>query len=88
MTTSRINNHYKLRYSRKIEPSELEAGHVTIKLDPYRVARIYNLGGGPREHAVKKLLRGTDKGHALEEMWREVMCCATRALEMIEEDRN
>lgn len=57
-----------------------------VKFDPYRVARIYNLSG-PREHAVKKLLRGTGKGHTEEKMWQEVVCIAERALEMIEEDR-
>jgi hypothetical protein len=58
-----------------------------IKLDPYRISRVYGLSG-PREHAVKKLLRGTDKGHTEKDMWLEIIATATRAIEMIEEDEN
>ena len=32
-----------------------------IKLDPYRIASLYGINGGPREHILKKLLRGGDK---------------------------
>lgn len=38
-----------------------------IKLDPYRICAIYGITGGPREHMIKKLLRGDNKGH--EEMF-------------------
>ena len=57
-----------------------------VKMDPYRICKLYNLGGGPREHATKKLLRGGDKGHNEREMWEEVLSCAERALEMLDED--
>lgn len=32
-----------------------------VKIDPYRIASIYGINGGPREHILKKLLRGTGK---------------------------
>ena len=33
-----------------------------IKLDSYRICQIVGISGGPREHAFKKLMRGTNKG--------------------------
>ena len=33
-----------------------------IKLDSYRICQIVGINGGPREHAFKKLMRGTNKG--------------------------
>jgi len=81
-------SHYRYTYSRKLKESEIESGHVTIKLDPYRIALIYQIGGGPREHIFKKALRGRDKGHNDEDMYLEIIACANRALEMIEENRN
>lgn len=32
-----------------------------VKLDPYRIASLYGFNGGPREHILKKLLRGGEK---------------------------
>jgi|TARA_R110000851_G_scaffold9579_3_gene35563 hypothetical protein len=68
-----VGAHYRYKYK-------------AIKLDPYRIAAIYNLGGGPREHAVKKLLRGVEKGHTEVEMWEEILGTARRAIDMIKED--
>jgi len=36
-----------------------------IKLDPYRVCKIYDINGGPREHIIKKLLRGVNKNDGI-----------------------
>lgn len=57
-----------------------------VKFDPYRVARMYDLGGGPREHMVKKLLRGTGKGHTERELIDELQCCLDRWKEMVDEE--
>lgn len=57
-----------------------------IKLDPYRVCEIYNIGGGPREHMTKKLLRGPAKGHSEQELIDELQCCLDRWKEMVLED--
>ena len=32
-----------------------------VLIDPYRIAAMYGLTGGPREHILKKVLRGTSK---------------------------
>jgi len=32
-----------------------------VKFDPYRVCKMYDINGGPREHIVKKMLRGINK---------------------------
>jgi hypothetical protein len=37
-----------------------------IKLDPYRVCKVYGIGGGPREQSIKYLLRGTDKDNGID----------------------
>jgi hypothetical protein len=79
--------HYRNTYSRKLTDSEVTCGHLTLKIDPYRVCKMMGVGGGPREHAMKKLMRGGDKGHSEAMMWEEVIACATRALEMIVEDQ-
>jgi hypothetical protein len=57
-----------------------------VKIDPYRIAKIYNLGGGPREHMVKKLLRGFDKGHTEEQLVAELQSCLDRWKEMMGEE--
>jgi len=56
-----------------------------VKLDPYRIAAVYGLSG-PAEHAVKKLLRGTDKGHTEIEVIQELRCILDRWEEMLNEE--
>lgn len=81
-----VGKHYRYSYTRKLTEKEIETGEATFKLDPYRIASLYNLGGGPREHIVKKGLRGTDKGHTELELVNELQCCLDRWREMLEED--
>lgn len=57
-----------------------------VKFDPYRVCQLYDIGGGPREHMLKKLLRGTTKGHTERELVAELQCSLDRWKEMLEED--
>ena len=42
-------------------PSYYNKTFKDVKIDPYRIAQIYNINGGPREHILKKILRGTGK---------------------------
>jgi hypothetical protein len=58
-----------------------------IKFDPYRIAKMYGLTGGPREHMLKKLLRGEGKGHTEADLLQELQCCLDRWKEMYEEDK-
>ena len=57
-----------------------------IRFDPYRVCKIYNINGGPREHIVKKALRGCDKGHSELDLIKEIRACLDRWEEMVRED--
>lgn len=59
-----------------------------VKIDPYRVCKIYGIKGGPHEHMTKKLLRGEDKGHSVEDLIKELQCCLDRWKEMIKEDND
>ena len=43
-------------------PSYYNKTYKGIKLDSYRICQIVGINGGPREHAFKKLMRGTNKG--------------------------
>lgn len=56
-----------------------------IKLDPYRIAKIYKLSG-PQEHLVKKGLRGIRKGQTYEELFADLRSIIDRWEEMIAED--
>lgn len=57
-----------------------------LKLDPYRICEIYKIGGGPREHMIKKLLRGGDKGHEPGKLISELQSALDRWREMLNED--
>lgn len=78
-----------------VDPEEVKAvdpgehyrySYHGVNIDPYRICRIYDLGGGPREHMTKKLLRGSGKGHEELELINELQCCLDRWREMYEED--
>ena len=56
------------------------------ELDPYRIADIYRFTGGPREHLLKKVLRGVDKGHTERELVNELGAIVKRWGEMLDED--
>ena len=79
-------SHYRYTYRQKVTAEDLERGYVDVKFDPYRVCDIYKIGGGPREHIVKKGLRGPDKGHTERELIGELQSCLDRWEEMLNED--
>ena len=57
-----------------------------IKLDPYRIARVYRMDGGPREQIMKKTLRFTDKGQTERQVVAEIRSALDRWEEMLDED--
>jgi len=57
-----------------------------IKLDPYRIAWIYNIDGGAKEQILKKVLRGTSKGHEELQVIKEIRQALDRWEEMVNED--
>ena len=86
-TIKDFGRHYRYTYSRHLTEIELDKKIVTVKFDPYRICDIYNIGGGPREHMVKKLLRMENKGHSVKEVLREIRCSLDRWEEMLKEDQ-
>lgn len=56
------NEHYRRNVSIRITDEDIMRGHVDVQLDPYIIGMAYNVGGGPREQIMKKVLRGTSKG--------------------------
>lgn len=81
-----MSEHYNIFYKRRLTEADIEAGFITIKMDPYRIADVCHLGGGAREQIVKKGLRWTAKGHSERQVIREIQQACTRRLEMLEED--
>ena len=78
--------YYAREYKRKLFEEEIESGEVHIILDPYRVAKTYNIAGGAREQILKKVLRWTSKGDSEKRVLQAIICAAERNLEMIDED--
>ena len=58
------------------------------KIDVYRVIQIFGVTDPVAQHIVKKLLRGTKKGHTEEFVWQEVTQAVERKNEMIKEDED
>jgi hypothetical protein len=78
-----VGAHYRYSFTRKLTPAEKRSGQVTVKMDPYRICDIYKVGGGPREHIIKKALRGREKCHSEEELINELQSCLDRWKEMV-----
>ena len=57
-----------------------------IKLDPYRILKVYGISDPAQQHAIKKLLRAGESVKSLKEDIKEVIVSLTRWLEMLEED--
>lgn len=57
-----------------------------VKMDPYRIADIYQIPAGPRWQILKKTLRGTSKGQSEQEVINEIRSALDRWQEMVEED--
>lgn len=58
-----------------------------IKIDPYRIMKLYGIADPAHQHAVKKLLRaGRSPAKSLRQDIDEVRMTLTRWIEMIDED--
>lgn len=57
-----------------------------IKLDPYRILKVYGISDPAQQHAIKKLLRAGESVKPLKEDIKEVILSLTRWLEMMEEE--
>lgn len=72
-STPEIGKHYRFTYK-------------GIKLDPYRIFRIYKITDPEQQHAIKKLLRAGQSVKSLKQDIAEVKKTLDRWLEIIEED--
>ena len=59
-----------------------------IKLDPYRILKIYKITCPAQQHAIKKLLRAGNSVKDLKQDIQEVIDTLQRKLEMLEEDES
>tara|TARA_B100000929_G_scaffold260719_1_gene225090 strand:- start:47 stop:457 length:411 start_codon:yes stop_codon:yes gene_type:complete len=78
--------HYRWSFRLKLTDEDIARGFVDVKLDPYRICKTVGMEGGPREHACKKLLRGTSKGCTERRLIKEVRDALDRWEEMLEEE--
>lgn len=81
-----VGKHYRYSYRVNLSQRDMDNGYVDVKLDPYRICDIYNVGGGPLEHIAKKALRGVSKGHSKRDLIKELRACIDRWEEMLNED--
>ena len=79
-------DHYNVVLKIKLNDQNIKNGFVEFKLDPYRICHEYEVGGGPREHMLKKLLRGGSKLHTGKDVIEELQSCLDRWEEMVFED--
>ena len=66
----------------KVSKWDYDVGYMDIKMEPYLVGAICNVGGGAREHILKKVMRGADKGHTENDVYREIICCAEAGIKL------
>lgn len=79
-------SYYNKYITVNINESHKKEGKIRIKLDPYRIAQIFDVRGGAMEQIMKKALRGTGKGHGVMQVYTEIIQAAQRGIEMEEED--
>lgn len=81
-----MRKYYSKYYERSLSEEEIVDKKVRIKMDPYRVCDILEIGGGAREQIIKKAIRWTDKGDDEKKVLQEIIEACVRKLDMLEED--
>ena len=86
---------YKPALEGAIKKAEADAGqhyrfhYRNIKLDPFRIASIYNMQSFAMMTILKKCLCAGNRGHKdYEQDLRDIICAAQRELEMVREDKS
>lgn len=79
--------HYGHTLRAPITDDDIARGFVEIQADPYRIAEVYRMRGGPREQIMKKCLRFTDKGQSEDKVIADIESALTRWKAMRDEDR-
>lgn len=79
--------HYRFTYRVTLKEQDIKNGFVDVKLDPYRIFKIYKIVSPPIQHLLKKGLCCGNRGHNdYKEDVKDIICAAKRELEMLEED--
>lgn len=77
-----VNAHYNNNLRVAVTNWDYNVGYIEVKIAPYLVAAACNVGGGPLEHILKKAMRGADKGHTMNDVYREIICCAEEGIKL------
>jgi hypothetical protein len=77
-----IDEHYNNTLRLRVTQHDLNVGYIDVKIDPYLVASVCSVGGGAMEHIMKKAMRGESKGHKKNEVYKEIIAAAKRAIEL------
>lgn len=67
-------------------PSRYRWSYRGVTFDFYRLCEIVGINGGPREHAVKKIIRAGKSGKSVLQDAEEARQCIDRWIEMLKED--
>ena len=79
--------HYRFGVEIAVTEEDLARGSITINLDPFRVAAVYNMEDFALKTILKKTLVAGNRGHKdISQDLKDIICAAERKLEMIEED--
>lgn len=82
-------SHYRFNYRKKLTPQDKRNGYVDIKLDPARIALVYEVKNMMQATITKKALCAGDRGH--KDILRDIddiICAAERWKEMVIEDED
>ncbi|NOQ30188.1 MAG: hypothetical protein GQ570_03600 [Helicobacteraceae bacterium] len=81
--------HYRFEYSRPLSALERASGVVTVKLDPFRISKVYGDLPADQFTILKKVLIPGRRGRkSTVEDWDDIICAAERAKEMLLEDNS
>jgi len=79
--------HYRFTITQVLTSENISEGNVTIKLDPFRIAKIYEMTSFPLQTVLKKILCAGDRGNKdYSQDIKDSICALERELEMIKED--
>lgn len=79
--------HYRFKYTVRLTEADITAKQVTINLDPFRIAAIYNMTGFPEQTALKKILCSGNRGYKDKRQdYLDIISAMERALQMLAED--
>ena len=80
--------HYRFSTTFPVAERDFKAGRLTVQLDPFKIAEVYNMTDFALMTILKKTLCAGNRGHKnLETALRDIICAAERRLEMIEETK-